>query len=197
MAAVASGPCHLSNCTAYGLHKLYDGKYNTGEDWDTLNAAVEQSTSQAWAQLDLGSGTPLVTAVRLVSRTHCCLEQSNGLSVFLSNSTEFQSDGSVLCANSVTFDEVEQVRNVACFTAARARYVTVQRADTQPVALQELAAYELPLPGAGAGAGAGAGHAMQRALCASDACGTFLAPADAHVGACAPVQRSVRSWGSP
>lgn len=145
------GACLNNNCKRFGPQLLYDGKYANGGFWDVLNTVVEFSY-QPWVQLDLGGVQPVVAAVRIVSRSFCCLEQSQNLIIQLGATTDFKNEGT-RCASDIYFSQNDEIKDVICDTPASARYVTVQKMDTHHLTLQEVAAFSTPPQGVYNGCG--------------------------------------------
>lgn len=114
--------CYDNDCAYYGWAKLNDGVEtgirSLGHTLYGINPHM---------QLDLGITRSDVSMIRLVARSDCCLEQSQFLNVYASNTTDFTGSGSVTCATNITFPALGAALRVLCPVNAAMRYVTVQK----------------------------------------------------------------------
>lgn len=127
--------CFNNDCSYYGWSKLTDG-LETG----VRSLAHTTSVDKPFMQLDLGVVRTDIFAVRLVSRSDCCLTQSQYVDVYLSTTATFSSGTSVLCAANVTFAYAGDAAVVLCPASTSAQYVIVQRNATGFFSLQEVQA---------------------------------------------------------
>lgn len=123
---IASGSvspgCYQNDCSTYGWQKLTDGI-----EAGLASLAQTSSGSSPYMQLDLGAVLANITAIRVVARADCCLEQSQYLNVYASTSSNFTGAGGVLCASNVTFSALGEGVLLLCPLSTTMRYVTVQK----------------------------------------------------------------------
>lgn len=125
--------CHLNNCNRFGAQYAYDGL--TASNTTFVQSSYGYKVS---IQLDLGVASAVLTAVRVVARTSCCLDQSQNITVYVSTNPSFGTG--VQCGPLITFSTLGEVATVRCPNIT-ARYVTVGRESASVVtflALQEI-----------------------------------------------------------
>lgn len=121
--------CWQNKCDKFGYQKAFDG----GTQSDAFWAITENATNPA-VQFDLGS-TYTVTAVWIVSRTDCCLDQNNNIDVYVSMWPGF-GNGTV-CAQNVVFSSLGNNKTISC-PSMYARYVSIVKRDTNFLNLVEV-----------------------------------------------------------
>jgi hypothetical protein len=130
--ATMSPRCYGNDCSTWGPQKLNDTR-ETG----LRSLGVVEFSEDPYVQLDLGSPTTAVQAVKLVARADCCLHESQNVYVYLSPTPDFRGSGSALCAANITFSRLGEASVVLCPLNTSARYVTAQKNGTLWFSLQE------------------------------------------------------------
>lgn len=127
--------CWSNDCSFWGASKTYDSKVYT---W--LSLAHTWYDTNPYFQLNLGTFTGNVSAVRIYGRSDCCVYQGQNLNVYVSATTNFNGAQSALCAAGVGMTKVGDVITVLCPQMPwTAKYVTVMRNVTNDVlSLQEI-----------------------------------------------------------
>lgn len=139
VAPIANGTvmpgCYANDCSMWGAMKAADTRL-TGVSSLTLT----QFGTNPYIQVNLGSTSMPITAVRLYGRADCCLAQSGNLNVYVSATPSFTGANSTLCAANVTMGMLGDIVMVLCpITGSATQYVTVMRSVTGGMlSLQEI-----------------------------------------------------------
>ena len=114
--------CYLNDCNSWGVQKVHDGKTRG------LSTLAHSSDGPVvYYQLDLGTNTQAIMAVRLVARGDGWLHESQYLNVYVSATTNWTASTARLCTANLTFSALGETATVLCpvgFTWTT-RYVTV------------------------------------------------------------------------
>ena len=114
--------CFINDCGSWGIQKAYDSKTK-----GLATLAHSSKGSVLYYQLDLGTNTQPIMAVRLVARGDGWLEESQYLNVYVSATTNWTASTASLCTANVVFAALGESATVLCPVgfAWAARYVTV------------------------------------------------------------------------
>lgn len=131
--------CLNSDCKSWGAAKAYDGKTS-----GTSSVAAVDWADHPYMQFDLGASPPNVSAVRITTRSDCCLEQAHGLYVYLSSDPTNFRTGNTLCAGNLSFTTLGTTQTLLCQAAVFGkRYLTVQMNTSENTATKYLSLQEV------------------------------------------------------
>ncbi len=144
-----SPACYGNDCAYWGPQKAYDLNLRSFR-----SLAIVQYSTYPHMQFDFNDTRTDITAVRITARADCCVDQSQNLNVYLSNTTKFwdpisglTSLGSMLCSAGVRFNRLGETATVLCPVNTPARYLTVVMNGTNYLSLQEVTALYDGKPG--------------------------------------------------
>lgn len=128
--------CYDNDCSYWGPQKLNDS--NVGS---FSSLGIVQAAAYPYVQLDFGELRTDISAVRLVARADCCLDQSQGLNVYLSGNSTFLPPVGTLVSAGIAFTGVGQTVTITVPASIEARYLTVWKNHTWSyLSLQEVTA---------------------------------------------------------
>jgi hypothetical protein len=123
--------CLGGNCAYWGPQKAYDGREKTIQ-----SLAIVHYATNPYVQFRLNGTRSDITAVRIVARADCCLDQARNLNVYLSTTPSFLSG--TLCDDGIQFPTIGSAATVLCPINTAALYVTVMLNGTNYLSLQEV-----------------------------------------------------------
>lgn len=102
---------------------------------------IVAAQTNPYVMLDFGVVRTDITAVRIVSRADCCLDQSQNLNVYMSVNSSFMPPSGMLASSGIRFTGLGQTVTILAPVNIDTRFLTVWKNDSwNHLSLQEVTA---------------------------------------------------------